>query len=541
MRRSPPWWLLIAVPLAAAGVDAATIAAGAVTDLSVTIYRAPDRPADSIDLNDLRGFALISEKRTLSIPAGLSRVRFGGVADGIESDSALISGLRTAIVEKNNDARVLSPSALVTATVGRPVVLVRTNPRTGATRRVPGQIRSDADGGVVFESAEGVEGLRCSGLPETFSFSAATELGSTPTLSVLVRSPAPMTTDVTLSYLAEGFDWSANYVATLSNDAKTMDIGAWVTLANSNAAGFPSAHAQVVAGKLNKEPPAPGNTDDGSEILATCWPSGTTSDFGRELQVGEAVPAPSPDGALREQMFVTAKRAFAAPAAAVLVQEEQLGDLKLYRVPTPTDVSSRQMKQVRLLDRQAVPVELYYAAELPANRDLDYVPARRMLRTRNDEAHHLGLPLPSGRIATSVERGDMTLLVSESPIRDTAVNEDLKIDIGDSPDVQVRAVAQRTRVDPSTVRELPLLPGIVHLRSAVVDNTSQIEIQNARGEAIAFELRLNLWDGTQLISADHAPAEGGARPLFKLTIPANGSMIVHYQTEHTSQTSIGVR
>ncbi len=40
-----------------------------------------------------------------------------------------------------------------------------------------------------------------------------------------------------LSYLTRGFDWSANYTATIAADAKSMDLGAWVTLGNSNGDG----------------------------------------------------------------------------------------------------------------------------------------------------------------------------------------------------------------------------------------------------------------------------------------------------------------
>src|SRR3546814_18230215 len=57
---------------------------------------------------------------------------------------------------------------------------------------------------------------------------------------------------VTLSYLARGFDWSADYVATLGADGSTLDLGAWVTLANGNGTGFPQASTTVVAGRLNK-------------------------------------------------------------------------------------------------------------------------------------------------------------------------------------------------------------------------------------------------------------------------------------------------
>jgi len=234
--------------------------------------------------------------------------------------------------------------------------------------------------------------------------------------------------------------------------------------------------------------------------------------------------------------MVTARKA-AAPAAlasAVTVQQEQLGDLKLYRVPQTTDVASHQMKQVRLLDRQGIRVETFYRADLDANTQALQTAARRMLRSRNDEAHHLGLPLPSGRIAVNSIRNGELLLLSEAPMRDVARDETLEVDLGDSADVQTRAEHHQTQLDERRVQEFPLLPGVMHLRSAVVDDTSSIEISNARPSAADIEIHLHMPDGMQLIAAQPAPASAGAQPLFRLRVPANGRVIVRYQTEHTS-------
>ncbi len=135
----------------------------------------------------------MTETRLVRLPAGVSRVRFEGVADGIEPSSALITGLPGGVIEKNRDARLLSPSALVASAVGKPVELLRTNRKTGKTERLPGTILSDAEGGVVFKTAEGIEALRCSGLPETFSFEPVADLSARPTLSVEVQSPRAVT------------------------------------------------------------------------------------------------------------------------------------------------------------------------------------------------------------------------------------------------------------------------------------------------------------------------------------------------------------
>jgi hypothetical protein len=220
--------------------------------------------------------------------------------------------------------------------------------------------------------------------------------------------------------------------------------------------------------------------------------------------------------------------AMADAAPAPHVEEEQLGDLKLYRVPEATSVNARQMKQVRLLDREAVPVELLHVATLAANAETA-VAAQRVLRTRNDSAHHLGLPLPSGRIGTFVEHEDAPLLLAEAPLRDLAVNEDLEIRAGEAPDVQVRAINERT-VAPEDVEQIPLLPGVLAIQTGTQTQVSRIEITNARGTDVTFEARLYLPAGTELTRATVTPVLRDGRQDMRVNIPAEGQATIRYQT-----------
>ena len=511
------------LPLGAAAADVA-VQSG---DLSVTVYRAPSQSSESLDLDDLGGFALVTETRQVTIPEGESLIRFEGVADGIETASVIITGLPGIVLERNRDARLLSPAALVAAALGRSVMLARTNLKTGKQTRVFAKIRAAGEGGVLFETPEGVEALRCSGLPETFSFITNTDLTATPTLSARVRSPTATTAKVTLSYLARGFDWTATYVATLAPDQKSMDLGAWVTLANSNGVAFPSARTQIVAGRVNHSTDTVEPLDLGEPILAQCWPTGNTSDgFGADTVENIIVTAQRRNAEMRvpAPMAIMA----AADTAKMLVQEEQLGDLKLYRVPERTTVKSRQIKQVRLLDRQGVPVELYYGADLEANSPVASTAAQRRLRTKNDAPHHLGLPLPSGHVASFLAHDDAKLLLDETPLRDIAVNEEFELGVGSSTDVQVRAAIEKT----TAYNRPAFLPGVTRLKSAFVDDVNRVEIHNAGNADIQFELRLQVPDGTQLIGADAAATTRDGRPLFKLTVPADRTVTVRYQTEH---------
>src|SRR5262249_13930146 len=156
---------------------------------------------------------------------------------------------------------------------------------------------------------------------------------------------------VQLSYLARGFDWAADYTIDMKPGGK-MDLGAWVTLANGNGVSFKDARVQIVAGRVNRESGEVEPISIGEPILARCWPQGSTSDI-PEFQIERGVvpgsflgpPAPvavaTAQMAERDVVVLTANK----------VSEEQLGDLKLYRVPDRTTVASRQSKQVRLLDK----------------------------------------------------------------------------------------------------------------------------------------------------------------------------------------------
>ncbi|HXC10522.1 MAG TPA: hypothetical protein VNV61_16435 [Steroidobacteraceae bacterium] len=511
-------WATLAWILATAPAAADDIAASPPTELSVTVYRAPFRAAGSIDLDGLAGFALVSEVRTVHLPQGLSRLRFEGVADGIEPASAIVTGLPPGVIEKNREGKLLSPSALIAATLGKAVTLLRTDRKTGKQQRLDGTLLSDAKGGVVFQTSEGIEALRCSGLPETFSFAGVDGLAAKPTLSVLVRSAEASTRTVTLSYLARNFDWAADYVATLSSDGKTMDLGAWVTLANGNGVGFPSARTQVVAGRVNRENGEVEPFDAGGPIFARCWPRGSTSDL--QWMPGYLQFA---DEATRARMTMFKKSVAGAPelmeevavTGARNVQQEQLGDLKLYRIPEHTTVASRQSKQVRLMDRGHIPIARVYGADLAADESASSAPAHLLLRTVNTMANHLGLPLPSGHIAVFVMSSGEKLLLHESDIQDRAVDEEVEIDLGDSPDVQV--TVEKTAASG---------PARTQLRAVRAD------ITNARPADIDFELRLQMRAGGRIVHADHPVETKNGRPLFRLTIPANGSVTVRYQTEY---------
>jgi hypothetical protein len=181
------------------------------------------------------------------------------------------------------------------------------------------------------------------------------------------------------------------------------------------------------------------------------------------------------------------------------------------------------------MDQSGIPVSTVYGADMAADMNAAQ-PAHRLLRTRNSPDNHLGLPLPSGSVAVYVRHGAERLLEHEADLRDIAVDEEMEIDMGSSPDVQISAQHEQSRIDFAHSQSLPLLPGVA-LRSVKLDDVERVEVSNARNTGIQFELRLQLPQGSQLVRADHAVGTKNGRPLFRFNVPAGRSVAVRYQTQ----------
>jgi len=500
--------LLLCLASAATPTGAQQIVTSAGPDrVAVTLYRDPYRPADNPpDLEWLGGYALISETRQVVLPAGESELRFEGVAGGILPQSAIIRGLPEGIVERNRDAYLLSPESLYDRSLGRRILLRRTTLATGEVRLQDAVIRSGENGAIVLQTAEGYEVLRCTGQREAIVYDGVPQgLAARPTLSIRTRASAPVTATVTLSYLSTGFDWQANYIATLSPEGSHVSLFAWLVLASGDETSFADAETQAVAGRLNRErteadAPAAGALD------IYCWPQGRTHDVPPILtRVNPVSVINSADIRLQgvtrtEDLVNSLPQAFAGMRA----QEEALGDVKLFRIPEPVTVAAHSLKQVAFLDRAEVPVRIVYRHRLYDADEAEPEAALRVLLVRNTVDQGLGVALPAGQVQLFTP-GDRPILAGEGNVGDHAVGEEVEIEVGEAPCVTstVTPFARRRN-------EFQLL--VTNDQSAPVDYEA-IFLASPR------DIRPR---GTRLIRR-------GGRPLWAVTIPANGTATLRFR------------
>ncbi|TGX55211.1 hypothetical protein E5A73_07265 [Sphingomonas gei] len=485
--------------------------------VSVTLYRDPGRGAGAIPAGGWPGgYALVTETRTIRVPAGKSVIRFVGVSEGMMPETAIVTGLPQQVGEKNRDARLLSPAALIDAYLKRRVTIRRTNRATGKVTEGEAIIQSGPGGGVLLTTESGVEALGCSGLPEALRYPGVpADLSAKPTLSVTTDSAADATVTVQLSYLAQGFDWSANYVAQVAEDGETLDLFAWLTVANGGSQGFAGARANAVAGAPNKEAAAVLPKGPVPELHLRCWPMDTTSTYPRWSV--ERMP-PTVDGIMAEDvgsfddivvsgMRRRAPMMVAAPAPApvpvMMAQQEELGDLKLYRIPEPVTVAAQSRKQVAMIDRKKVGFARVYTGVF---RQFGYSPssgvapnfeAARILRTRNVDEQGLGLPLPAGRVAVFERAREETLLVGESNLGDRAIGEEVEFATGQSSDLRYTIVPR-----PPSKKRQPFV----------------VEVTNARATPETFEMPI-----PYKLATDATLIERKGVKTWRVVVPANGT------------------
>ncbi|MEY4271127.1 MAG: hypothetical protein RLZZ58_2343 [Pseudomonadota bacterium] len=518
-----PRWLafLVMTLLPAIPAAAQTLVISPKADaVNVSVFRDPNRSTGGeIDLNWLEGFALISETRMIDVPAGDATIRFEGVAEGMVAVSAIVTGLPGGVVQKNRDAALLSPASLLDGSLGNRVHLRRTDAATGKVTEDDAVIRSRADGAVVLQTAAGFEAVRCTGLNEAIRYDGVPAgLSATPVLSVDTRSTTAARATVTLTYLATGFDWTANYVARVGDDGRTLDLMAWLTVANSNGQSFADARLMALAGTLNIDSDFESLVEAPSEpyLYLRCFPLGSGRGGSPAPQMVRGREAPmaammEADGAM--DIIVTASKReekLMSVAVAITAVQENLGDLKLYRVPETMTVAANAQKQVALLVKDDVPFDRIHRLNVSPDDEGQHE-TELVLRMTNKDAKKLGVPLPSGRVAVFEAALGEVLLAGQGDMRDHAVGEVVNLMIGESAQVQLN------------------IENCVGKKSDC--ERYEATLTNANPFAVTVEVGFDTYDDDGVDSAIRKLPRKDGMPTWTVIVPANGSRTLAYRVK----------
>ena len=256
-------------------------------------------------------------------PGRGQRVRFEGVAGGhrpAKRDRHRASARRC--VEKNRDAQLLSPGSLLDALARQRVHLRRTSRATGEVREQEAVDPLERRRASCSRPRPGSRRCAAPACPRRCCLRRGARRICRPSRPCRSASAARSRSSatVTLSYIANDFDWQANYVARRCRPTgDRVDLFAWLTLANGDETGFADADTQAVAGKLNREArlgPAAGEAQaDHAQLLAA---GHDQRHSGSQVIAVAQPPSPPPPPA--------ADGRAAAPPTPIVVTGSRVGD-----------------------------------------------------------------------------------------------------------------------------------------------------------------------------------------------------------------------
>lgn len=348
-------------------------------DVALTIY------------ND--NFGLVNQTRTLQFQKGVGEVKFDDVAALIDPTSVHISpgepGI--SILEQNYQYDLVNTQKMMQKYLGTQISLVTKGGdlHRGDLLSFDGKfaILKTASGEITITNAEEIVDYRFGALPEGLILK--------PTLVWRVESDADKKSDCQVSYLTQGLNWHAEYVAVVDKDDKNLDLSGWVSIENNSGATYKDAGLKLVAGKVHRVP---------EEVM---MPPMT-----RYSAKGEAAPQ---------------------------FEEEAFFEYHLYTLTRPATVADNEIKQISLFPETKTSAKKIYAVESrsywgggPESKPKVNV----NLEFTNSKESGLGMPLPKGKLRVyKADSQGMLQFVGEDAIDHTPKDEKVRIFLGEAFDI----------------------------------------------------------------------------------------------------------
>jgi hypothetical protein len=173
-------------------------------------------------------FALVREVRSIELSKGTETVRFKDVAARIDPTSVRFKSLtapdQVFILEQNYEYDLVSSGKLLQKYVDRQIRLLAEEERF-----YEGTLLSAADDLIIQDTSGQIKIIKDKEV-QVLEFPQLPEgLITRPTLVWLLYSQRSGRHDTEVSYLTDGVNWHAEYVAAINEDDTRLELGGWVS------------------------------------------------------------------------------------------------------------------------------------------------------------------------------------------------------------------------------------------------------------------------------------------------------------------------
>jgi hypothetical protein len=420
-----------------------------------------------------QNFALVKDVRSLDLQRGNPEVRLDDVAAQIDPTSVHFAALdhpdAVAVLEQNYQYDVANADRLLERYLNQAVTV---RMKEGGDRS--GTLLSFDGGSIVLQDAKGASVVNRAEVRDIGLGEVPGGLVVKPTLFWKLASDRTGSERVEVSYLTNGVNWHAEYVAVVNAQDTGLIMNGWVSLDNQSGATYENAKLKLVAGDVHRVTPPP--------------------------------PAPIPYDMMRKEALAAAQPQFT---------ESGFFEYHIYTLERPATVADKETKQLALFPSAAAVAKKVITYD--GARDGNKVAIR--MEFENTKKNGLGMALPAGKVRVYKEDTDKALeFVGEDLIDHTPRDEKVRLFLGNAFDI----VGERVQ---SNYKELS---------SRSHEESYSIEIRNHKDAAQQVTIIEHLngdWKitdkSTDFVKKDSRTAE------FPVTVPANGSVKVTYTVRIT--------
>lgn len=415
-----------------------------------------------------QNLALVKDVRSLDLERGSPEVRIDDVAAFIDPTSVHFAALdhpdAVAVVEQNYQYDVADADRLLSRYLNRPVTVTM---KEGGNR--DGTLLSFDGANLVLQEGKGAAVVNRAEVRDVLLGEVPGGLVVKPTLFWKLASERAGSERVEVSYLTNGINWHAEYVAVVNAKDDALTLNGWVSLDNQSGATYENAKLKLVAGDVHRvTPPQP----------------------------------PIPLDAMREK----AALGVAAPQFA----ERGFFEYHIYTLERPATVADKETKQIALFPSASAAAKKLLTYD--GARDGNNVAIR--LEFENSKKNNLGMALPAGKVRVYKEDVDEALeFVGEDLIDHTPRDEKVRVYLGNAFDV----VGERTQTN------------YKQTSTRSHEESYAIEIRNHKDESINVTIIEHLQGDWRINEKSHDFVKKDARTAeFNVNVPANGSVKVTY-------------
>ncbi len=367
----------------------------AILTLTIVFCWAAAGYSDEVALTIYNGnFGLVKQTKSLEFQKGMAEVRFDDVAARIDPTSVHISpkSMGISILEQNYQFDLVSTQKIMQKFLGRGISIATKGGdlHKGELLSFDGKyvILRTSSGEITITNAEEIVDYRFGALPEGLILK--------PTLVWLAESDKKQKSDCEVSYLTDGLNWHAEYVAVVDSDDKNLDLSGWVSIDNQSGATYKEASLKLVAGDVHR--------------------------------VQERRPMPIA-GVMELSMAKGAPR----------FEEEAFFEYHLYTLSRPATVADNEIKQLSLFPETSTPAKKVFTVEQQfyGRRTRDgKLKVRVNLEFTNSKEQGLGMPLPKGklRVYKADSKGALQF-IGEDLIDHTPKDEKVRVFLGEAFDI----------------------------------------------------------------------------------------------------------